>query len=401
MYSAIIIQNNDPSIAVWSTVEVNVGIICACLPSIRHLLAQAWPRILAFRQRHNSQHHPPQSPTTLDENSPAFEKKTATFELRACTSDSDAGSSHHSPTTWRQSDEEAITPHETPSSPTSVYEFTPSSPSISTVRAVDDQPEDQEEDNDDTKPLPLPPQPSVPAPVARPSGPRPNTSTRPQKQQHSRTNSSSSSSRWRSRSRSRSRTRFDLAIIPEADSQRSSIVHLPNSNITPTTATTKISNPSSPLRPQGSRPQPYTRTAPPVSSTPTSSRPAGTTSDPISYHRIAPWTQQPPSWSSPPSSPGRTSTYSYEILGGPRAQADADAKTPSPKATTTGAGGSGSKLFGPSVTPSRSMREHARREKERARRKEREREREDERLHERSKQKREGERPRGPRDMMI
>ncbi|KIW48242.1 uncharacterized protein PV06_00849 [Exophiala oligosperma] len=417
VYSAIVTQKNDPSIAVWSTVEVNVGIICACLPSIRHLLAQASPRILAaFRPRLNfPQHHPPQTPTTVSSSFPqtSEEKKTATFELKACTSDSDAASSHHSPTTWRQSDEEAITPRETPSSPTSVYESTPSSPSISTIRAVDDQPEEEEnerEDNDDnTKPLPLPPQPFIPAPATRPSGPRPNTSSsRPQKPQHSRTHS-----RWRSRSRSRSRTRFDLAIIPEADSKRSSIVQFPDSSLTRNTTATS-SSPKSPLRPQGSRPQPSAQTVPPVSTitTPNTTTP---------YHRIAPWTQQQhlsvAAWSpsSPPSSPERTSTYSYEILGGPRAQArnnTDDAKSPSSPsppsspnkgtATTAGGGGSRPKLFGPSssaITPSKSMRERAAREKERNRRKEREREREEERLQERSRQKRDGERPRGPREM--
>ncbi|KIW20068.1 hypothetical protein PV08_00643 [Exophiala spinifera] len=394
VYSATVTQQIDPSIAVWSTVEVNVGIICACLPSIRHLLAQAWPRIEAYRHRANySEHNPPHSPSTLNENSPTFEKKTATFELRPCSSD--AGSSHHSTTTWHQSDEEAITPHETLSCQSSIYEPAPPSPSISTVRTVDDEPEQEDEDNNYTKPLPLPPLPSVPAPAARPSGPRPNISSGPQKQPHSRTHF-----RWRSQSRSR--TPFDLAIIPEADSQRSSIVQLADSPLTPTTsaaAVTKSAVPRSPLRPQGSRPPPHLQTAPPALLSPSSSRSAGTTSDPSSYYRIAPWTQptSPRSpRSSPPSSPGQASTYSYEILGGPRAQSQDPAGTPSPKGSTAGRG---PKVIGPSVTPSRSMREHARRERERARRKEREREREEERLRERSRQRREGERPRGPREM--
>lgn len=31
----------------WSTIEVNVGLICACLPTIRLILVRMWPRVFA------------------------------------------------------------------------------------------------------------------------------------------------------------------------------------------------------------------------------------------------------------------------------------------------------------------------------------------------------------------
>lgn len=36
----------------WSTVEINVGIICVCLPSLRLLLVRLFPRLLGTTQRY-------------------------------------------------------------------------------------------------------------------------------------------------------------------------------------------------------------------------------------------------------------------------------------------------------------------------------------------------------------
>lgn len=38
-------------IGIWSTVEINVGIICACLPSLRLLLVRMFPKLLGTTHR--------------------------------------------------------------------------------------------------------------------------------------------------------------------------------------------------------------------------------------------------------------------------------------------------------------------------------------------------------------
>ncbi|KAK1990638.1 CFEM domain-containing protein [Colletotrichum falcatum] len=42
-------------VAMWSTVEINVGIICACMPSIRVILVQLFPKILGTTRTGGSQ----------------------------------------------------------------------------------------------------------------------------------------------------------------------------------------------------------------------------------------------------------------------------------------------------------------------------------------------------------
>ncbi|CZR67823.1 related to integral membrane protein PTH11 [Phialocephala subalpina] len=44
------------SVAQWSTVEINVGIICACMPSMRLLLVRLFPKILGSTQNSNKQY---------------------------------------------------------------------------------------------------------------------------------------------------------------------------------------------------------------------------------------------------------------------------------------------------------------------------------------------------------
>lgn len=39
-------------VGLWSTVEINVGIICVCLPSVRLLLARLFPRIMGTTKRY-------------------------------------------------------------------------------------------------------------------------------------------------------------------------------------------------------------------------------------------------------------------------------------------------------------------------------------------------------------
>lgn len=32
-------------VALWSTIEINVGLLCACLPTVRLILVRIWPRV--------------------------------------------------------------------------------------------------------------------------------------------------------------------------------------------------------------------------------------------------------------------------------------------------------------------------------------------------------------------
>lgn len=57
-------DSNDPNatwakqeVAIWSTVEVNVGIICACLPSIRTLVVLAFSRLPYVGSANRSSKH--------------------------------------------------------------------------------------------------------------------------------------------------------------------------------------------------------------------------------------------------------------------------------------------------------------------------------------------------------
>ncbi|CAE6996148.1 hypothetical protein P3342_000308 [Pyrenophora teres f. teres] len=67
LHSLVAISNSpdptydNPAAATWSSVEANVGIICACLPILRPLVTQWFPR--AFTSRHPSQFSRPQNAT--------------------------------------------------------------------------------------------------------------------------------------------------------------------------------------------------------------------------------------------------------------------------------------------------------------------------------------------------
>merc|ERR1711939_432905 len=162
---------------------------------------------------------------------------------------------------------------------------------------------------------------------------------------------------------SRWRFRFHLGSIPEADSRRESLAD-------PSLASPKSKSRSPPKSPSKS-PQLLLQAAPPISPPAhPSSRSAGNTSydGDKSYRKIAPWSAQSSPGGAPPS-PG-SSTYSYEILGGPKALAA------SPTAMDRCRGLS----LSLSLSPTKSKRE-------------------DERLREREQQRRQGERPKGPREM--
>ncbi|KAH6672446.1 hypothetical protein B0J14DRAFT_593683 [Halenospora varia] len=56
------------SIGYWSIVEVNLGVICACMPSIRVLLAFVFSRLVGNPHKHLSGHHTGQGSTRLRSN---------------------------------------------------------------------------------------------------------------------------------------------------------------------------------------------------------------------------------------------------------------------------------------------------------------------------------------------
>lgn len=47
----------------WSTVEINVGIICACMPSLRVLLVRLFPKLLGTSQHSDNRYYVNQSHT--------------------------------------------------------------------------------------------------------------------------------------------------------------------------------------------------------------------------------------------------------------------------------------------------------------------------------------------------
>lgn len=44
-------EQNNTNTAVWSVIEVNVGIICACLPALKALLTYIWPRFSGYTRQ--------------------------------------------------------------------------------------------------------------------------------------------------------------------------------------------------------------------------------------------------------------------------------------------------------------------------------------------------------------
>lgn len=48
---------DDWEVSNWSTVEINVGIICACMPAIRVVLVRLFPRVLGTTRDNTNQHY--------------------------------------------------------------------------------------------------------------------------------------------------------------------------------------------------------------------------------------------------------------------------------------------------------------------------------------------------------
>jgi len=45
------------SVSMWSTIEINVGIVCACMPSLRILLVRVFPKLRGTSNRSNNQYY--------------------------------------------------------------------------------------------------------------------------------------------------------------------------------------------------------------------------------------------------------------------------------------------------------------------------------------------------------
>ena len=45
------------AVSQWSTVEINVGMICACMPSLRVLLVRLFPKLLGSTQHSNAKYY--------------------------------------------------------------------------------------------------------------------------------------------------------------------------------------------------------------------------------------------------------------------------------------------------------------------------------------------------------
>ncbi|EXJ87021.1 hypothetical protein A1O3_03978 [Capronia epimyces CBS 606.96] len=204
VYSATVNNQNDPAIAIWSAVEVNIGIICACLPSLRHPVTQLWPRILARHQRLTAHEASSESPTSiglttrpkypdpsvkcLDDDLSRSSSLQSDVEIPPISQPTQPGAGAR-----EIAGVDASKPHSVigthdqaaPGSTTDAHVFAPthwksSSPTISTVTELDeptDEPDSEPADStpDTARPLPLPQLLTAPSPAGRPLGPRPPT----------------------------------------------------------------------------------------------------------------------------------------------------------------------------------------------------------------------------------
>ncbi|KEF59543.1 uncharacterized protein A1O9_04387 [Exophiala aquamarina CBS 119918] len=302
LYTATLNNVNDPKVLLWSTIEVNVGIICACIPSLRHPVTQLAPRIFAHRRK------PSYGSIAQSQTSITFETKHSGRYSRflAIQQDSlpdEASLSHNTNVIdfsyfgldrTNDDNENNVSPTgsnlPTPGTPTSLMFDMESQSPVDTMTGMTHKPTQGR-----NKPLPQLPVPIMPAPVARPAGPR-----TPQ------TNSKVFAMRSH-KVRYEPRTILPLACIPESHSPVSatrgcSQIGQPNSSLDSTTDQdeSRIDRRERACRTLAPKVPPYVD--------PTIAVSTGGSS--TTYGNIAPWDACP--------CPG-SKTYSYEILGGPRA----------------------------------------------------------------------------------
>ena len=305
VYTATVNNVNDPKVLLWSTIEINAGIICACLPSLRHPVTQLAPRI--FNHRRKTSYGSAQSRTIThvgvkhsrsDSHSTVFQRDRV-LDMAALSHNSNVidfsyfGLDRANDDNENENDLSTISSNlPTPDTPTSLLFDMESQNPLDTMAATSPEPSTGR-----NKPLPQLPVPTMPQPVARPAGPR---------------NLQSSPKVFTMRShkvRYEPRTILPLACIPESQSPTGPS-RGPNQ-----TAQRNGSQASTTDQDDENRIHRHERArrtlAPkvPLSIDPTTPavRIGGSST---TYGNIAPWDTCP--------CPG-SKTYSYEILGGPRA----------------------------------------------------------------------------------
>lgn len=301
-------NENDPNILLWSTIEINVGIICACLPSLRHPVTQLSPRLFAHRQK-TGDGSEIRSHTSItvetkysgsDPHSMDFRGgETPQSRVSNVIDFSYFGIGETEDDQDRDTEISTISSNlPTPDTPTSLLFDIESQDPFDTISNTPP--------HDKNKPLPLPPSPvlSVPAPVARPAGPR------------SLLNSSKVFTMRSHKIRYEPRTILPLACIPESQSPAAS----PRRGSPPTgrkegSISLCKSSPVAPVTDHDeernhSHDRARRTTAPKVPAYLDPNADTSGSGGSTSYGNIAPWDACP--------CPG-SKTYSYEILGGPRA----------------------------------------------------------------------------------
>jgi hypothetical protein len=68
------------NVGVWSTVEINVGIICICMPSLRLFLVRLFPRLLGTTRQYYAKYSDNQAQSTPRRRRPASLSHTAKVE---------------------------------------------------------------------------------------------------------------------------------------------------------------------------------------------------------------------------------------------------------------------------------------------------------------------------------
>jgi hypothetical protein len=310
VYTATVDIENDPNILLWSTIEINVGIICACLPSLRHPVTQLSPRIFAHRRK-TSHGSVTQSYTSINVEIKLSRPNSHSMEFHQGSHSSEASYPQNSnaidfsyfglekANDDNENDGSTVSSNlPTPGTPTSLLFDLESQTPFDTITGMA-----QNQSQGNNKPLPPPPVPIMPPPVARPSGPRtPQNTTKV----------------FRTRShkvRYEPRTILPLACIPESQSPGASPRRGSSQTVRRNGSTSLCqSSPVPATDHDENRIHSHERTrrtlAPKVPPylDPNVVRNTGGNNPP--YGNIAPWDACPC-----PSS----RTYSYEILGGPRA----------------------------------------------------------------------------------
>lgn len=315
VYTATVNNENDPNILLWSTIEINVGIICACLPSLRHPVAQLSPRIFAHRRK-TSHGSGIQSRTSITVETKHSASTSHSMEFRRGSLSSEAtypensnviDFSYFGLNKANDDNENDLSTTSsnlpTPGTPTSLLFDIESQSPFDTITGTA---HNQAQANN--KPLPPPPVPLTPPPVARPAGPR-----TPQ-------NNTKVFTMRSHKVRYEPRSILPLACIPESQSPGAS-PRRGDSQTGQWNGSTSLCKPGSVSATDQGEDRIHShewarRTlAPEVPPYLDPKTVRNTGGNNTLYGNIAPWDACP--------CPG-SKTYSYEILGGPRAL-DSDA----------------------------------------------------------------------------